>query len=277
MKSKIFENKKTNKRTNKRIVTIALAIVTMLALLMTGCSASKSDEERWNDTKNIVSADSLKDDADYSKFDKKKESSKDNSKENSNSEDNAGSTADEETGSNSGSEESAGSTSKSNGSSTESTGNTGNIGSTENTGSTESETSTTTSSTCTISISCATILNNMDDLTPGKEVLVPSNGVILGATQIEFTDGETVFDILARLTRDNGIHMEYVNTPAYNSAYIEGIANLYEKDCGGGSGWMYCVNGWYPDYGCSQYYVKDGDVIQWNYTCDLGVDLGQTF
>ena len=39
--------------------------------------------------------------------------------------------------------------------------------------------------------------------------------------------------------------------------------------------WMYCVNDWYPNYGCGQYVVKNGDVIEWNYTCDLGKDLGQ--
>lgn len=31
----------------------------------------------------------------------------------------------------------------------------------------------------------------------------------------------------------------------YNSAYVQGINNLYEKDCGQWSGWMYEVNGWY--------------------------------
>ena len=113
----------------------------------------------------------------------------------------------------------------------------------------------------------------MGNLTQGKESFVPSNGVILGKVKVEFEKGDTVFDVLSKVTRNKRIHMEYVDTPAYNSAYIEGIANLYEKDCGSGSGWMYCVNGWYPDYGCSQYEVEDGDVIQWNYTCDLGRDL----
>ena len=61
----------------------------------------------------------------------------------------------------------------------------------------------------------------------------------------------------------------------YNSHYIEGINNLYEFDCGELSGWMYSVNGWYPNYGCSRYQVQDGDVIEWHYTCDLGEDLGQ--
>jgi hypothetical protein len=67
--------------------------------------------------------------------------------------------------------------------------------------------------------------------------------------------------------------MEYSMSPVYKSAYIEGIANLYEFDRGELSGWMYCVNGWYPNYGCSAYKLKDGDAIEWHYTTDLGRDL----
>ena len=26
--------------------------------------------------------------------------------------------------------------------------------------------------------------------------------------------------------------------------------------------WMYCVNGWYPNYGCSKYTLEDGDHLQ---------------
>lgn len=36
----------------------------------------------------------------------------------------------------------------------------------------------------------------------------------------------------------------------------------------------YSVNGWFPNYGCSLYQLKDGDVVEWCYTCDLGEDLG---
>lgn len=57
-------------------------------------------------------------------------------------------------------------------------------------------------------------------------------------------------------------------------AYVEGINNLYEFDCGQLSGWMYNVNGWFPNYGCSKYTVQDGDVINWVYTCNLGKDVG---
>ena len=57
------------------------------------------------------------------------------------------------------------------------------------------------------------------------------------------------------------------------TAYIEGINNIYEFSCGELSGWMYCVNGEYPNVGCSDYKIKDGDNIEWYYTCDLGEDL----
>ena len=128
--------------------------------------------------------------------------------------------------------------------------------------------------TCTISISCSTILSNMDQCKEPKKEYVPDNGVILSTTTVTFTEGESVFDVLQRVCRDNSIHMEYIWTDIYNSAYVEGIANLYEFNVGSLSGWMYKVNGWFPNYGCSRYQLKDGDVVCWEYTCDLGADVG---
>ena len=128
--------------------------------------------------------------------------------------------------------------------------------------------------TCTFSIECSTILNNLKDLDPDKRELVPSNGVILAPTKVTFYDGESVFDVLQRVCKEKGIHLESSWTPIYNSAYIEGIHNLYEFDCGELSGWTYCVDGWYPNYGCSRYQLKDGEKVEWRYTCDLGKDVG---
>ena len=128
--------------------------------------------------------------------------------------------------------------------------------------------------TCTLSISCATILDNMDLCDPEKRELVPEDGWILKPTVVTFYEGESVFNVLQRTCKQQKIHMEFVNTPAYNSAYIEGIHNLYEFDVGNLSGWMYKVNDWFPNYGCSRYALKDGDVIEWVYTCDLGSDVG---
>ncbi len=129
--------------------------------------------------------------------------------------------------------------------------------------------------TCTIKIVCDTILDNKEDFTPGKEGYVPSSGVILGTTEVEFTDGETVFDVLQRACDKNGIQIEYSYTPIYESYYIEGMNHIYEFDCGPESGWMYKVNGWFPNYGCSSYYVEEGDSIVWCYSCKgLGADVG---
>ena len=128
--------------------------------------------------------------------------------------------------------------------------------------------------TCTLSVRCDTILNNMEYLDPEKVELVPADGVIFPASKVDFYEGESVFHVLIREMKMNKIHMEFVNTPIYNSAYIEGINNLYEFDCGELSGWMYQVNGWFPNYGCSRYQLKDGDVVEWVYTCDLGRDVG---
>ena len=128
--------------------------------------------------------------------------------------------------------------------------------------------------TCTFSIECSTILNNLKDLDPDKRELVPSNGVILKPTKVTFYEGESVFDVLQRVCKEKGIHLESSWTPIYNSAYVEGIHNLYEFDCGALSGWMYRVDGWYPNYGCSRYQLKDGEKVEWRYTCDLGKDVG---
>ena len=128
---------------------------------------------------------------------------------------------------------------------------------------------------CYITIRCDTILNNWENLDQEKAPYVPANGCILGRVQVEFSAGETVFDVLNRTCVNYGIQIEYRYTPMYGSYYIEGINHLYEFDCGPESGWMYKVNGWFPNYGCSSYTLSDGDDIAWLYTCvGLGADVG---
>jgi len=123
---------------------------------------------------------------------------------------------------------------------------------------------------CTLSIQCRNAIGKLNE----KSVVIPEDGVIFSERTLVFYEGESVFNVLVREMKKNNIHLEFVNTPIYNSAYIEGISNLYEFDCGELSGWMYKVNGWFPNYGCSRYQLKDGDKIEWVYTCDLGKDVG---
>jgi hypothetical protein len=129
--------------------------------------------------------------------------------------------------------------------------------------------------TCTLLVECSTILDQINSLDERKRDIVPADGIIFAAQEVAFYEGESVFDVLKREMKNNQISMEFVWTPGYGSNYVEGIANLYEFDCGELSGWMFCVNGWYPNYGASLYTVSEGDVIEWHYTCDIGEDLGE--
>ena len=129
----------------------------------------------------------------------------------------------------------------------------------------------------TLSIRCDTLLipsNYEVAKENGKADMIPANGVIYATREVEFYEGESVFDVLLREVQKEKIHMEFSMTPIYNSNYIEGINNLYEFDGGELSGWMYKVNGWFPNYGSSRYQLKEGDNIEWVYTCDLGRDVG---
>ena len=127
---------------------------------------------------------------------------------------------------------------------------------------------------CTIEIRCDTVTDTSVLENQAVAPFVPANGVILAATELEYTPGESVFDILLRATKDNSIHMEFRDDNLYSGKYIEGINYLYEMDGGPLSGWMYKVNGQFPNYGCAAYQVNDGDAIVWMYTCDLGLDVG---
>ena len=129
--------------------------------------------------------------------------------------------------------------------------------------------------TVTLEIRCDTLSSDMSKLeNPAIKDYIPTDGTILAKTTYKGTTDNTVFDVLNTLCRNNDIQLEFSYTPIYESYYIEGINYLYEFDGGNLSGWMYKVNDWFPNYGCSSYYLSDGDVIEWVYTCDLGKDVG---
>lgn len=116
----------------------------------------------------------------------------------------------------------------------------------------------------TISIRCDTVKDK-------DGVSVPSDGIILEETELQIYAEDTVYDILLQACRENGVHLETTGTK--ETLYVEGINNIYEKDYGDLSGWMYFVNGESPQVGCGNYKLSDGDEVVWCYTCDLGDDL----
>lgn len=128
---------------------------------------------------------------------------------------------------------------------------------------------------CTITIVCDTVLDNTDNLDEEKAPFVPRDGTVLPKTRVSFAEGDTVFEVLDKVCQAADIQLEYSYTPLYKSYYIEGINHLYEFDCGPESGWMYKVDGRFPNYGCSAYELRDGQDIVWCYTCNgYGADVG---
>ena len=124
---------------------------------------------------------------------------------------------------------------------------------------------------CNVSVSCETILNNMDMISEEKKDIIPEDGIVLASTQVSFNEGETAFEVLKKVLEDNKIHMEFSGDA--KSAYVEGIANIYNFDCGEMSGWLYKVNGEAADRSAAEYVVSEGDTVEWIYSCDMGNDI----
>jgi len=96
-------------------------------------------------------------------------------------------------------------------------------------------------------------------------------GVVLPRTAVEIQEGDTVLDVLIKVLDENGIAYEI------RDGYVASIADQREFDRGSGSGWMYRINGVFPDVGAGMVKVKDGDRIEFLYTEDLGEDLGRRY
>ncbi len=121
----------------------------------------------------------------------------------------------------------------------------------------------------TMTIRCDTLIGKAD---PER---IPKDGEIMPVTSYEIEEGDTVYDILIEAVKEYGIQAENrgSSSNAHGMIYIAGINYLYEQQFGELSGWIYHVNGVAPSCGCGDYILKDGDVIEWHYTCDLGRDL----
>lgn len=128
------------------------------------------------------------------------------------------------------------------------------------------------SSTCSFTIDCKNAIAS-NKLSETMRDILPNDGIIYKSQNLDFIPDETVFDILLRITRQNGIPMEFSMTPAFGSKYIEGINSLREFDCGETSGWKYSVNGEVPNCGCDKYTVKPDDDIIFYYVTDWGGDI----
>ena len=98
---------------------------------------------------------------------------------------------------------------------------------------------------------------------------VAPDGVIQPPVTMKLEKGATVYDALMK----SGLVVKADSSPF--GVYVSAIKFLKEKDpdCGSKSGWLFSVNGVVSGTSCSNYVLKDGDIVQWHYTCDMGKDL----
>lgn len=86
-------------------------------------------------------------------------------------------------------------------------------------------------------------------------------------TSVLVDRNSTVLDVIKKVLGTEGI--PYQNP---TGEYIESIRGLGELDNGDRSGWMYTVNGKYPDKGIAEQGVKKGDKIILHYTDDYSLE-----
>lgn len=120
--------------------------------------------------------------------------------------------------------------------------------------------------TCTVTVECTSLLYHMDKLKEGHEEFVPDDGYIIKDYTYKAKKGYTAYDALKDACKKNDIKLTAKST-SYGT-YVSGINNLDEFDCGDQSGWMYSVNGQFPNTSCGNLTVKDKDNIIFEYTCE---------
>ena len=92
---------------------------------------------------------------------------------------------------------------------------------------------------------------------------IPESGILINAS-VKIAPDSTAMDAIKAACRQNGIEIDE------SRGYIKGIGGLYEKDCGGASGWLYSVNGSFPYTSSDKYVLKTNDRIELHYTVKNG-------
>lgn len=119
--------------------------------------------------------------------------------------------------------------------------------------------------TVTFSVDCRNAIN-YGILSQGSFAQVlPADGIILSTSAITVKNGESVMSALKKILKENRI-----NFSISSSGYVRMISGLSEFDCGAYSGWMYKVNGVLPSVSTKSYPLKDGDEVEFVYTCKMG-------
>ncbi|PIC68066.1 hypothetical protein CSV78_04560 [Sporosarcina sp. P16a] len=110
------------------------------------------------------------------------------------------------------------------------------------------------------------------NITFSVETRTMNMGDIISPKQLEIESGDTAFTVLQREVESGSIPIKF--TGIGPTLYVKSINNVAEFHGGPLSGWMYSVNGEFPQYSAGIYELKKDDILRWQYTTNLGADLG---
>lgn len=129
----------------------------------------------------------------------------------------------------------------------------------------------------TFSADCLAALDDMDsideDVNPAD--VIPPDGIVIAQCGLSLPEGASAFDALTSAARAQKVRVDY--TGGMYGTYVRSIGYISEFGFGELSGWMYRVNGKFPDTSASNYVLSEGDVVEFVYTCDLGRDVGDVY
>jgi hypothetical protein len=91
------------------------------------------------------------------------------------------------------------------------------------------------------------------------------NGKIQTFNDIDLNPGQTVFNLLEKVTQEHELEFSFKDYGANLGAFIESI-NKVRNDPVQDMFWHYWVNNHYAQLGASSYQLTDGDVVMWKYT-----------
>lgn len=136
------------------------------------------------------------------------------------------------------------------------------------------------------------------------EATTVGSGILL-SQDVDIYEGETAAETVVRMLQNNGYSVDYTGNyeTGFYLARISSESNfvtgnipedlrtkleehgfeiydftpnsLGDYDFTKGSGWMYQVNGVYPNYGLSDYCFQNGDTLRLRFTLAYGADIGQ--
>ncbi|PIC58344.1 hypothetical protein CSV80_05570 [Sporosarcina sp. P12(2017)] len=112
-------------------------------------------------------------------------------------------------------------------------------------------------------------------ITFSVETRTMDTGDIISPKSLKIESGDTAFTVLRREVENRSIPFKF--TGAGPTIYVKSINNIGEFDGGPLSGWMYSVNGEFPQYSAGIYELQKDDILRWQYTRDLGADLGDNW